>query len=78
MTKNDYKGIQAYGIEIERLDYDKNLLINIERDNINLISPQRKKVENILNLLYENNVSPIHLVDIIGQYADEYVCDFNM
>lgn len=78
MTENEYKGIQAYGIEIERLDYAKNLLVNIERDNINLISPQRKKVENILNILYDNNVSPIHLVDIIGGYVDEYVCDFNM
>ena len=28
-------------------------------------------------MLYENEVSPIHLVDIIGPYVDEYVNDFN-
>ena len=27
-------------------------------------------------MLYENQVSPIHLIDIIGEYVDEYVNDF--
>lgn len=77
LIKGDYNGMQAYGIEIERIDYDSNVLVNIERNQVKLISPQRHKVQNLLNLLYENNVSPIHLVDIIGEYVDEYIGDFD-
>ncbi|MCS4465680.1 hypothetical protein JTS99_01740 [Clostridium botulinum] len=27
-------------------------------------------------MLYEQTVSPIHLIDIIGEYTDEYVVDY--
>ncbi|SHK60261.1 hypothetical protein SAMN02745163_04110 [Clostridium cavendishii DSM 21758] len=78
ITKNNYKDIQVYGIEVERLDYRGNLLVNIERDSVRLISPQIKKVQDLLKLLYDNLISPIHLVDIIGVYVDEYVKDFEI
>ena len=68
--------VQAYGIEVERQDYKNNELVNIERESIKYISPQRHKVQNLLKLLYDNTVSPIHLIDILGEYVDEYVIDF--
>lgn len=69
--------IQAYGIEVERQDFCDGVLINVERECVECISPQRYKVKNLMNLLYENIVSPIHLVEVLGEYIDEYVSDFD-
>ena len=70
--------VQTYGIEIERQDICADgMVINIERDSICIISPQRHKVHNLLKMLYDNQVSPIHLLDVIGEYVDEYIIDFD-
>ncbi len=71
------QGVQAYGIEAERIDYINGELSNIERDSIEAISPQLHKVYELLNLLHSNLVSPIHLVEILGDYVDEYITDFD-
>ena len=68
---------QAFGIELERQDIKDGVLTNIERDSIDVISNNKDKVRTILELLYKNNVSPIHLIDVIGSYVDECVEDFN-
>ncbi|WML36177.1 DUF6514 family protein [Clostridium sp. OS1-26] len=69
--------VQSYGIEIERQDLVDGKLVNIERDCVKSISPERHKVHNLLKLLYDNNVSPIHLIDVLGDYIDEYIVDFD-
>lgn len=69
--------IQAYGIEVERQDFCNGELINVDRESVESISPQRYKVKNLLKLLYDNTVSPIHLIDVLGEYIDEYVSDFD-
>lgn len=68
---------QAFGIEVERQDLIGGVLTNIERDSVDVISTKEEKVKDILNLLYKNNVSPIHLIEVIGTYVDECVEDFN-
>lgn len=73
-----YNGITAYGIEVERMDYVNLKNINLERDSIELISTQKHKVKNLLMKLYSSQVSPIHLIDIIGSYVDEYIYEFNI
>ncbi|KAJ53222.1 hypothetical protein BD780_003425 [Clostridium tetanomorphum] len=77
----DYNGesteVQSYGIEIERQDIIDENIINIERDYVKCISPQRHKVHKLLKLLHENAVSPIHLIDVLGEYIDEYIIDFD-
>ncbi|MGG7178241.1 DUF6514 family protein [Clostridium paraputrificum] len=77
LTKRNYEDVQAYGIEIERNDMKNGKIINIVKDSVDLISTQRHKVKELLDMLYKNEVSPIHLVDIIGSYVDEYVYDFD-
>lgn len=77
LTEENYGKGQAFGIEIERQDIKDGKVINIERDSVNMISNNEERVKNIFNLLYKNNVSPIHLLDVIGEYVDEYVGDFN-
>jgi hypothetical protein len=69
--------VQTYGIEIERQDSRNGEVVNIERDCISTISPQRHKVHKLLKMLYDNEVSPIHLVDVLGDYVDEYIIDFD-
>ena len=69
--------VQAYGIEIEKIEMINNEVISIERDMVEYISPILHKVSNLLSKLHSNNVSPIHLTDVIGEYVDDYVSDFD-
>ncbi|WP_446897894.1 DUF6514 family protein [Clostridium sp. LBM24168] len=69
--------LQSYGIEIERQDLLNDKLIDVCRDCVINISPDRYKVHSLLKLLYNSQVSPVHLVDIIGDYVDEYILDFD-
>jgi len=78
LIKKDYKGIVAYGIEIERKDYVGLENINLEREKIEIISAQRHKVKQLLMKLYTNKVSPFHLIDIAGSYADEQAYEFDI
>lgn len=76
--ETDTVEVQSYGIEIERQDVVNGELVNIERDCVKNISPDRDKVHNLLELLYNHEVSPIHLIDVIGDYIDEYIIDFDI
>jgi Family of unknown function (DUF6514) len=69
---------QSYGIEIERHDMVKDSLVNVERNSVYNVSTSRHKVHNILKYLFENTVSPVHLIDIVGQETDENVIDYNI
>ena len=69
--------VQTYGIEIERQDFVNGIMVNIERDGVGNISPQRHKVHNLLRMLHEGGVSPIHLIDVLGEYIDSYIIDFD-
>ncbi|GAB6168515.1 DUF6514 family protein [Clostridium carnis] len=77
MTNQIFNSGQAYGIEVERQDVVDGNVIKIERDEIKLISNNENKVRELLDLLYKNQVSPIHLVEILGEYVDEYIYDFD-
>ena len=77
LTQCQTKTGQAFGIEVERQDLREDVLVNIERDSVDIISTKEDKVRSIFELLYKNNVSPIHLIDVIGSYVDECIEDFN-
>lgn len=76
-TGNGTMDIQSYGIEVERQNTTNDGMINIERESIMSISPQRSKVHSLLKIVADNSVSPIHLVDVLGEYVDEYVIDYD-
>lgn len=79
ISANDEKiTVQTYGIEIERQDFVNGMMINIERDSVENISPQRYKVHNLLRMLYERGVSPLHLIDVLGEYVDTYIVDYDL
>ncbi|AJA48862.1 hypothetical protein CPAST_c27950 [Clostridium pasteurianum DSM 525 = ATCC 6013] len=69
--------VQSYGIEIERKDILNGKTINLERDSVYNISPHRHKVQQLTKLLYDNEVSPINAIEILGDYVDEYIIDFD-
>ena len=73
IIENSYNCIATYGIEIERKDFNEDILINIERDSIHKISSDLTKVRELLFILYNNTVSPIHLIDVIGEKVDECI-----
>ena len=76
-SENNIIEVQSYGIEIERQDMVNEELVSIVREDIINVSSQRHKVHNLLKLLHDNIVSPIHLVDVIGEYVDCYCCDYD-
>lgn len=78
LIKKDYKGITVYGIEIERKDYIGLKSVNLEREKIDMISIRMHNVKALLMKLYNNQVSPIHLIDIVGTYADEHIYEFDV
>ncbi|MGE5628092.1 MAG: DUF6514 family protein [Solirubrobacterales bacterium] len=69
--------VQSYGIEIERQDIAEGEVIGIQRDFIKNVSPHRHKVHNLMRMLFDNTVSPIHLVDVIAETLDYYIMDFD-
>lgn len=76
INKEMFNNVQAYGIKIERVDIKDGVIINRVEDEVEHISNKYYKVKGLLNMLYKNKVSPIHLVDIIGEYVDTWVNDF--
>ena len=78
MIKGEFVFGQAFGIEIERQDLIEGEVVRIERDSISNISNREEKVKELLDLVYKYQVSPVHLVDILGEYVDKYVFDFNI
>ncbi len=63
-------------VEVERKDFKDSDLINIERDSVDKISPNKDKVEVLVEKLHKYEVSPIHLIDVIGEDVDNCVADF--
>ncbi|SFD21232.1 DUF6514 family protein [Clostridium uliginosum] len=78
LTKSIYNGIIGYGIEIQKQDCTDSQDMELQKDGVRLISVHRHKVKKILMKLYNNQVSPIHLIDVIGSYVDEHVYEFDV
>ncbi|MDD6771736.1 MAG: DUF6514 family protein [Inconstantimicrobium porci] len=78
LIKGQYEGIVSYGIEAEMNEVKDGQVVDIERDGINVISNNKAKVEKLLNILADNKVSPIHFIDVLGEYIDEYAGDFDI
>lgn len=71
-----YKDDKVYGIKVEREDIENGKVIKKIENKVSIISKKKELVENLLSLLYNNQVSPIHLIDIIGETVDKCVSEF--
>ena len=56
IIETKYNEVNTYGIEIERKDFNNDVLINIERNSIEKISYYLEKVRELLSILYKNEV----------------------
>jgi len=85
MTKSNIKKdgtflpykLRTYGIEIERHDMVDDKLVEIKKKCIKSISSNRYKVDKLLKILYNNTVSPIHLINIVEEYVDSFDFDYD-
>ena len=73
IIETKFNKLTLFGIEVERVDYINGKMVNIEREVIEKISDELGKVEALHKLVLDNLVSPIHLIDVLGQYADKYI-----
>lgn len=71
ITEEVLEGITEYGIEVIREDTKFGLITNNVRSEVKCISHKRENVSKMLHVLAKNEVSPIHLVDIVGEYIDK-------
>lgn len=68
--------VPCYGIEISSEKIIDDRIVDIYSENIKCMSPEKNKVLELIDMLRENEVSPVHLVDITGDKVDEWVSDF--
>lgn len=78
LTQSQYQNFPAYGIEIVREDYQGTVKVGEDKEYIKFVSTQRHRVKQMVISLYKNEVSPIHLVDILGEFVDGQVYEFDM
>jgi hypothetical protein len=69
--------LPCFGVEIVREDMEAGSIYHVEKDGIESITTYRYKAVQLLKRLYDNNASPIHLMDIAGPIADDWVSDFD-
>ena len=77
LTAIQLGGKEIFGVEIERADYLDYELVNIERDCVEKISYDVLKVSVLFDIISENIVSPIHLIDVIGDKIDSCIEEIN-
>lgn len=78
LIQSQYHELTVYGIEIERRDYRQGVKINEDKDSLEIVSPHRDKVKQIVMNLCENELSPIHLVDVLGEFIDGHAHEFDL
>lgn len=76
LIKNTLNDIELYGVEVERRDYIGINNVNIERERIDIISNKKNEVKKIVETLYDGQVSPIHMIDVIGSSVDNCAYEF--
>ncbi|QCX34427.1 hypothetical protein FDN13_12360 [Caloramator sp. E03] len=69
--------IPCYGICIVSEVYENGNMCFSFEDSIEHLTPLLSKVLNLVEYLKNNGVSPVHLIDIAGEFVDEWVNDFD-
>jgi hypothetical protein len=69
--------VPCYGIGIESEITLNGEIVSTYDDTIDAVSSIEEKVLKLITMFRDNNVSPVHLVDIAGEYTDEWVDDFD-
>lgn len=68
--------VPCYGISIVKEENLGGNTMNIDEESLECLTSNREKALNLVKTLRDHEVSPIHLYDIVGEMADEWVSDF--
>ena len=77
MESREYNNETVYGIVVKRESIENKVVVSSVEDHVDIISKKKEVVQKLLDLLYKNQVSPIHLIDVIGETVDNCVLEFN-
>lgn len=61
-----------FGIKIVKTEYQKDT-IKVENEKVQYLSNDEKKIEEILNILKENEVTPIGVNDILSDFSKKMI-----
>jgi len=73
VTQQKQESIIEYGVKAIREDISKGERIAIIENEVSYISPEKELVIGIVDILCRNEVSPIHLKEIVCDYVDTIV-----
>ena len=77
MESRKYNNETVYGIVVKKESIKNKVVVSTIEDRVDIISKKKEVVQKLLDLLYRNQVSPIHLFDVIGETVDNCVLEFN-
>ncbi|MBS6600910.1 MAG: DUF6514 family protein [Clostridium sp.] len=77
MESRKYNNETVYGIVVKKESIKNKVVVSTIEDRVDIISKKKEVVQKLLDLLYRNQVSPIHLIDVIGETVDNCVLEFN-
>lgn len=77
MEPRKYNNETVYGIVVKKESIKNKVVVSTIEDRVDIISKKKEVVQKLLDLLYRNQVSPIHLIDVIGETVDNCVLEFN-
>lgn len=70
--------VSSYGIGIIREEIYEGKVIDTFEDRFDSVSPVKSKVMSLIDFLIDNEVSPLHLIDVIGESIDNWVTDYEI
>ena len=73
MESRKYNNETVYGIVVKKESIKNKVVVSTIEDRVDIISKKKEVVQKLLDLLYRNQVSPIHLIDVIGETVDNCV-----
>lgn len=78
IVENLEVSLTSYGIGIIREEIFNGKIVDTFEDRFDAVSPVKSKVVNLLNYLIKNEVSPVHLIDVIGEKVDNWITDYEI
>ncbi|PRR84271.1 DUF6514 family protein [Clostridium vincentii] len=76
VTQQKQDSILEYGVKVTREDISKDKKVTSVESEVKYISTKKEMVTGIINILCKNEVSPIHLREIICDYVDTESINF--
>jgi hypothetical protein len=70
VTQEKQDNILEYGVKAIREDISNGQIVTMIENEVKYISPKKSLVKGIMDILFRNEVSPIHLKEVVCEYVD--------